>query len=272
MKRALAIAVVLVFSSSAHADSLVAGWDFSPFVSGFLSLDGATFDGNAFSGNPDALRANYSELDPNGLGAEAGAFGTMYLNGQFDSFDTPLDGSDPFRPQGSDLLSNNTQSPAFMGSASAFNILTNEGQGQTNQLSMRATGSSLLDVVFGADLATAPAAQALGSNWQISFAANTLSDSSSIGVFFSETGVSGSYNLIQNVQIDTNDTAYMVDVGGTGLSSAFFKLAIQGDATIDPGIDNVAIRADLAPIPEPGTALLCLAGMAGLGLFGRRRG
>ena len=80
------VAVAAFVSAPAQA-TMVAGWDFSQYLSDSqLSVDGATYT--------DTLSANYSNLDPTfGAGAESAAFGTMYIDGSFGSTAIEITGS-----------------------------------------------------------------------------------------------------------------------------------------------------------------------------------
>jgi hypothetical protein len=46
---------------------------------------------------------------------------------------------------------------------------------------------------------------------------------------------------------------------------------VSGDVTGIPKIDNVSISANVNAIPEPGTVVLLMSGLAGLAAVGRRR-
>lgn len=251
-------AVSLGAGGAAHAASLVAGWDFSQYVGEVLSVDGATF--------ADTLDANYSDLDPTfGAGAESAAFGTMYINGQFGSFTTPKDFTDPFAPVQPSLTSNADASSLIMGSTAAFNVLTAEGQANTTDLGM-ATNAAV-DVVFGADLTSVLSS---GANWLLSFGGQALSGTASVDVEVSTDG-GGSYSLLSTETLTTLDSKFSVALGAAadGLDQVFVRLGFNAGNTAK--IDNLALVADVTAVPEPGTALLMVAGAIGLGVFGRRR-
>jgi hypothetical protein len=244
----------------AAAVSMVAGWDFSQYsTDGFLSLDEVNL--------VNTLTSNYSDLDPTfGAGVESAAFGTMHLDGQFGSTNTPLDFADPFVPSaaaGGSLLSNKT-TPAGS-DFDSFTILLNEG-GQTfaNPFAMAAVAAAT--VVFAADLTSVVE---VGSNWVVSFGARTFSGTSTIGVEFSTDGVS--FNPLAPVNLTSVDTLFSINLGGTETERAFVRFSFD-PANGQPFIDNVALSADLTvPAPEPTTAVLLLAGLLGLARIGRRR-
>jgi len=242
----------------AAAISMVSGWDFSQYTTdGFLSLDEVTLS--------NTLSANYSDLDPSfGAGAESAAFGTMHLDGQFGSTNTPLDFADPFVPSaaaGGSLLSNKT-APAGA-EFDSFAILLNEGQPFANPFAMAAVAAAT--VVFEANLISVPET---GDNWSVSFGARTFSGTSAIGVEFSTDGVT--FNPFSSVNLTTVDTLYNVVFGGGPSEQAFVRLSFD-PAEGQPFIDNVAISANLATVPEPSTLALLSLGLVGLARIGRRR-
>jgi hypothetical protein len=270
MKKLLLIASALALSASAAGSAraaLIAGWDHSPWaISGFLSLDGATLT--------DTLAASYSDLDPTfGAGAEAAAFGTLYLNGQFGSSATPLDGTDPYVPVTGSLVSNVNAPVNGMPAGvdvpfGSLTVLVFEGSLFANDLAMVALGST--QVVYGADLTSVPE---IGSNWSLSFAGKTFAagTQSLLGIEFSTDGMN--YANIGQVLLTPVDTLFNVILGAGAADRAFvrFNLTSPGGAA-SPIIDNVAINATLQTVvPEPGTVLLLGAGLGGLALIGRRR-
>ena len=246
---ALAVAVSAASAPSAHA-ALVAGWDFSQYLSGgqILSTDGVTLS--------DTLAANYSSLDPTfGAGAESAAFGRMVL-----PFPLVGDGSEPFLPVSGSLTSNLSASTPFV--FDSHTILASEGQIFQELLRMAVTET--VSVVFEADLTSVPE---IGSDWVLSFGAQNMpgENNSVITVEFSTDGVS--YVGVGSANVNAVDTAFSFNLAGTQSERAFVRLGFQSGASID----NVGISANLATVPEPATAALLAAGLIGLGRFGRRR-
>jgi hypothetical protein len=162
-----------------------------------------------------------------------------------------------------------------MGSVAAGNRINSEvpvSQSNFNDIRMVARSNSstanILNVVFEADLSGAY----LGDLWEISFGGKTSSSTSSVQVEFSTDGAS--YAALGSAALTTVAQAFSFAVPMLPLDEmeVFFRLVFTGNTTILPSIDNVAIKAEVAPfVPEPGTALLVAAGLAGLGAFGRRR-
>jgi hypothetical protein len=278
--RSLAIAASLLVSGSAQAAPiLVAGWDFSQYIPGFLSTDG----GNSLT---NTLSSNYSDLDSNdaalgttavgnaGLGSGATQWGTLHLDGLYGSYNTPLDGADPIAPVPSTITLNSIvgQIAPPMGSAAAFSQLTLEvpqSQGSADQVGLAAGtnpgGPGLLDAVFETSLGSS----FLGSGFELSFAGVTGTGTSNLVVEFSTDGAN--YSLLGNAALGTTAQVFSFAAGGTNLAEAFFRFRFTGSNSIASRIDNVAVKANVSVIPEPGTAFLLVAGLSGLAAFGRRR-
>jgi hypothetical protein len=253
------LALSICTAGGANA-ALVAGWDFSQYVSGggFLSTDGSTLQ--------NTLGANYASLDPDfNAGPESAAFGTLYLNGQFGSTDiVPVgNGTEAFLPIAGSLASNLTA--AVPNNFDSFDILRAEGQPFQEALRMRAFAP--LQVVFQATLGTVPEH---GDDWVLSFGAQTLSGSASVNVEFSLDGAAWvSLSPVGLTDVDTRYEIALRNPGGGPISSDAMFVRLGFGDTGNATIDNVALSANL--VPEPVAGLLLASGMTGLGLFGRRR-
>jgi hypothetical protein len=249
----LSFAASALVAGAAHS-STIAGWDFSQYVSdSVLSIDGAT--------GANTLAANYSNLDPTfGAGAESAAYGTMFINGAHGSTSVdPFGASPEFLPSAGSLASNLNAPVPGSQPFDSFTTLQAEGQGSANLLAMRAVGAA--NVVFEA---TTVGSSKHGSNWGLSFGGKTFSGSSSVGVSFSLDG--STYSAPTLLNLDTNDTPFLVSFGPITADTIFVRLALS-PANGVPLIDNVSLNATL--VPEPGTLVLLAAGLAAVGL--RRR-
>jgi hypothetical protein len=262
-KQLLAIAAALgTITLGANAQAvMVAGWDFSQYLGdGTYVVD----DGSLFE-FVDTLGANYSSLDPSGLGPDSAVYGTMYVNGQFGSTAQPVgSGGETFLPSASvgGSLASNLTAPVTDGFTNPFDSHTSlqfEGQLNAQSLAMIALGSS--SVVFSAT-PTLP-----GTDWIVSFGGRSFSGTSSVEVEFSTNGID--YASAGVIPLSAIDTPFSVALGAVLAQTAFVRFTFAVDGPAAPLIDNVAISATL--VPEPGTALLLAIGVAGLARQGRRR-
>ena len=107
----------------------------------------------------------------------------------------------------------------------------------------------------------------VGSAWALSFAGNTLGANVDVTVEFSTDGTT--YTPFGGtLGLNAVDTQYVVGLGADASDVAFVRLNLGAGARID----NVSLEATVgAPVPEPTTAVLAIAGLAGLGIVGRRR-
>jgi len=244
----------LAVTGPAHA-ALIAGWDFSQYVSsGELSIDGATYT--------NVLSANYSNLDlTNGAGAESASFGTLYFDGSFGSTNVdPGSGTAALTPAPLSLASNiNAPSPNPFDS---FEILQAEGQFAANPLSLQI--QSAVSFVFAAYTNTIPG---LGSDWSVSFGGQTGTGTTTVGVEFSTDGIT--YVPIGSSVLTTIDSTFNLALGAVASEAAFvrFNVTPTGGAT---RIDNLAINGNIV-VPEPGTVVLLGTALAVLAGLGRRR-
>jgi hypothetical protein len=242
-------------AGTATAESTVAGWDFSQYLSdGQLSVDGST--------TTTTLDANYSDEDPTkGAGAESAAYGTLYMNGANGSSSVTPGSTQAVEPTAGSL-SLNLDGPAQAAGELSFDAhqtLQAEGQKYAELLSL--TASSASSLVFEADLT--PSATT-GSNWALTFGGRTFSGTSTVTVDFSTDG--SSYSNVGSVDLDTDGTVGDVFLSSSTLSKVFVRLNLDPSSG-QPIIDNVAIA-----VPEPVWGAQLLAGMVGLLALRRFRG
>jgi hypothetical protein len=238
---------------------MIAGWDFSQYYSdGILSVNGVNADGAT------ALPANYSSLDPtNNAGSESASFGTLYFNGAFTSSTVIVDfsGAEAFVPSAVGLGSLQSNLYPFDGPGlnqfDSLTVLQSEGQTFQNLLSMKA--NEVVSVVFEADMTSDPQ---LGTSWNIRFGGQTSTGVGTVGVEYSTTGLGGSYASAGSVNLTDTDSLFAVPLLAGPSDLLYVRLTLDPQAATDARIDNVSINA--TAIPEPGTGLLLLGGLAGL--------
>ena len=263
--RRAAVALSLAVAIPAQAE-MVAGWDFSQYLgAGILSIDGVTFT--------DTLDANYSHRVPAeatnsgiaGVGPQAAAFGTMYIDGQFGSTAVAGgSGTEQFLPTASvsGSLASNLRAPVAVADGfplefDVFTTLVFEGQTFAESLAMIASES--VNVTFSADRGAPPPG---GSNWILSFGGRTFSGESLVGIDFSDNG--SSFASVTSLEFTEVDTPYIVDLGPATSQTAFVRFRFDPMGPDQPIIDNVAIS-----VPEAGGLA---SGVAALGaLFACRR-
>ncbi len=251
-------AMTVLMAGPAHA-TLIAGWDFSQYISGggFLSIDGQTLT--------NTLAANYAT--GNLIGDAALPYGTMYINGLFgSSLVTPVgNGSEPWLPvPGS--LSANLSAPVLGGNTLEFDSLGNliaAGQDNANLLRMSALG--LVDVVFQANSVGLP-----GTDWVLSFGGRSNSQPTNLTVEFSPSGenyLAATPAPIQLLPSTSNEgVRFEIALTANGSDSMFVRLRFDNSG--QGNLDNLALNANA--IPEPATGLLLAAGLVGLAACRRR--
>lgn len=255
----IAAAFATTVAGSAQA-LMVAGWDFSQYLGdGILSVDGAE--------GANTLAANYSNLDPTfNAGAESAAFGMMFIDGQFGSTNVdPFSAGLPEFVPTANSLTSNLDGPVQGAGDNPFDsdtILLDEGQLFYNPLSMAATAN--VSVVFQATLFPVGG---VGTDWSLSLGGRTTGGTQSVGVEFSSDGVA--FAPVGTIGLTTNDTPYTVALGAGPTPNAWVRLTFAPTGGNFALIDNLGLGATV--IPEPGTAMLLLTGLAGLHSYGRRR-
>ena len=248
------------FASGSAQALMVAGWDFSQYLGdGILSTDGAT--------GANTLSANYSNLDPTfNAGAESASFGAMFINGQYGSTNVdPFDPNLPALVPTAGSLASNINGPVQGAGDNPFDsdsILLNEGQAFFNLLSMAATAN--VSVVFTAS--TLPAGGA-GTDWVLTLGGRTTGGTQSVGVEFSTNGIS--FVPVGSLTLSATDTPFTLSLSAAASPGAYVRLNFAPTGGNYALIDNVGLSANV--IPEPGTALLLVTGLAGLARFGRRK-
>lgn len=274
--KVLTVLAAVIFAASSAQGTMVAGWDFSyldPGAAGFpfIPAGGVVPAPGDFSG---AYPANWSDLDAAGapqLGVNnSQAFGTVFWNG--------TNGSTNEIPTGAgDILFTSTPSTSLLSNrlrpaggdmdASSSLSLPADGAGIQNQWSDLALNPrDVLSIVFQADVTSTGL---VGEDWLLSFAARTefTGQDSTLQIDVSLDGVAYTMPAL-NVGINDTDTLYEVALPAlTNGQGVVFARITTGDERIF--LDNVAIDATL--VPEPGTALLMLAGLSGLAAAGRRK-
>jgi hypothetical protein len=241
----LSVLVCLSCSSAvltyATSDQLVAGWDFSQYaLSGANSIDGATFVGK--------VDANYSDLVTPSAGIAAGAYGTLFYNGEFsssvtnyESFESPV-----VAPTTGDLSSASLQTGDSypMSDSSTYGVLKSSGQQFAQPFSFRAIDN--VSLVFMA-VANQPS-----GNWYIQFAALAEnSPTAQINWEYSSDGVV--YTGAGSTEIGESDTEYQIPFSGlSGTDTAYIRASIDNVFGGTLKLDNVGIHAGTSRV-EPGS-------------------
>ena len=244
--------------TAAQAQQMVAGWDFSQYSG----------DGLNILSNPPALpftetlTSNYSDLDPNGVGIESTAFGSLYYDGQFGSTNVDPDGSsDEILPTSGNLASNTSVGIAQFANASGQISLSEGAQNNNNNLSF--LSKSAVSIVFEADTSTVNSF----TDWSISFAGLDFNTGdiapATIDVSFSTDG--STYGSATTFNLTGVDSAFSTSTFASSSTAAYFKFDFGGT---DLRIDNVGISGTV--VPEP-SSFAAIAGALALAFVGARR-
>jgi hypothetical protein len=255
----LLIPAALAAATSPPAEAaLIAGWDFTQYDSGGGSLTVGGAPGNVLGANYTAPELDPAGLVP-GLGVAAAPFGTMYANGAFGS--TNASNSGPLIPV-VDSLTLNLNAPDPNEFDSLTSLVFFGGQASAEYFKMQANGA--LSVVFEANLASRPE---IGQDWQLSFALQGANGQTVSIELSTDGGVS--FNPLSPVVLtNANETLVQRALGGAG--STYDSVLVRVGLPQGSWFDNVALSAAIVA-PEPGTALLLLAGLSGLAAIGRSR-
>jgi hypothetical protein len=258
--------------------SFIAGWDFSQYAGAASLVVDLPNDESS-----DTLKSNYSDFDQTfGAGGASQPFGTMYMNGANGS--TNVDELAPlpiFRPLAGSLTSNATLPGSNEVPVGDVNFGTSDGvlqvgdgnylagTGQDFNIALSMIASSNVSVVFEANLSVLGGLYS-AENWSLSFGGRTNNGTSDVTLEFSTDGVV--WTPLTTAGLTSVDTLFTRSVVGNPGDNAFFRFGLIGGTTTNqPRIDNVSISGDVTVIPEPGTAMLLLFGLTGLGMAGRRR-
>jgi len=245
--RYLAIASIVALSvalaGAAHAESIVAGWDFSQFqVDGIRTIDGTT--------TTTSLPANYSSFDTSfNAGSDAATYGTATLGTGI----IPTHGSLESNIDGTVL------GPGDV-SMDARTVLKEEGQIFTELMSLTLSGGAD-SVVFMADLSGETESD---TGWKATFGGTSLGGDSEVTVEFSTDG--SSYTTIDTVTLDETDQEFPFDLGARVGDEAYVRLTLDPSLGGQPVIDNMTIA-----LPEPGSTLGLMMGFTTLLGLARRR-
>ncbi len=91
----------------------------------------------------------------------------------------------------------------------------------------------------------------------------------SFGVTFSSVGISGP--SIYAPVLFSNTTDFSLPLSLTQFVPGAYTMTVVGNTTVNGGFYNAAVNFNSAPIPEPETYAMMLAGLGLMGLVARRR-
>lgn len=221
----------------AHAQTNVAGWDFSPYAvtvnPGFSSIDAETLTG--------VINANFTQGLPEFV--EAQPFGTLYYDGSFGStaFDLNTKEIEPNNDLGT--LGGNGE----IGASGNINTLTAQGQeyGFGNALGLTTNGAITIAIdLTGFELGSS------AESWSLAFATQNNSDSDNSSSIAWDYSLDGSEFVSTGITtaITQNAAAQSVDLSGIealdGQTEVFFRGTFSG---VDDGvsyIDNLQVNAE----------------------------
>jgi hypothetical protein len=143
------------------------------------------------------------------------------------------------------------------------------GTGQDFNLALSMVAAADASVVFEADLSFLGPLY-VAENWSLSLGARTNSSISAVTVEFSTDATN--WTPLANLDLTDVASPFTRAVAGNQSDVGYFRLGFDGTTGAgQPRIDNVTISGDVSQVPEPGTAMLMLLGLTGLGMAGRRR-
>jgi hypothetical protein len=229
---------------------LVAGWDFSQYVSGVSSVDGASFT--------STLDANYSE---SARGSAASGFGTIYYDGSFGSSNLNINPGPGVQlvPTGPSLVSN----------------LNYDDFGEVfDQVGLDSTFEEDLKLVLGENANTSLVFEVAGgyTDYIFNFAGSMNANTNTLSFSVSSDGTSYT-PVATTAELTTADTKFTVDFTSNGVingaSDVFIKMDFSNIAQgSEVFIDNVAV---LGVIPEPSMSLALMGFVAAMFTVVRRR-
>ena len=229
-------------AGAVSAQSMLAGWDFSPYAfDEFSSIDGTTLT--------DRVSANYRDSVADFTGGAA--VGTLYYDGSFGSSAFNL-GTSEISPQsvGDTAVSN----LGYLGELGNLAVLDTQGQQYTNAKALGfAVGGSY---TFGLTL---------GQSYDLdnfTYAGYNSGDAST-SILWEWSTDGSSFSSLETDSLGTSATAYSVDLNAIdGVSTVYIRGTLSG---LDSGlsyIDNVAFNGTVVPEPSSFAAIFGVVAIA----------